>query len=87
MLFEQTLLSLYWQPIENTTQETHIEFSDTQQAIVNLLRQKPNLTRQQIADELGDITGDGVKYHFKKMQALGLISRVGANKGGYWQIN
>ena len=85
--FEQTLLSLYWHPLENTTQETHIAFSKTQQAIVNILRQNPNSTRQQIAEELNNITVDGVKYQLKKMQELGFIIRVGANKGGYWKIN
>jgi len=70
------------EPVVKTTQETT---QKTPQKIVALIRQKPEITRQELAAELG-ITDSGVKYHLKKMQDKGLIRRVGADKGGHWEL-
>ena len=35
---------------------------------------------------INDITENGVKYHLQKLQKQGVIKRVGADKGGYWEI-
>jgi ATP-dependent DNA helicase RecG len=51
-----------------------------------LIQHKPEITRQELAIELG-ITDSGVKYHLKKMQAKGLIRRVGPDKGGHWEVS
>ncbi len=42
--------------------------------------------RKDIAEALGDITEDGVKYHFNKLKKEGIIKRVGPDKGGHWKI-
>ena len=39
-----------------------------------------------MAQELGDISEDGVKYHLAKLLKEGLITREGSTKGGYWKI-
>ncbi|MGD0234560.1 MAG: helix-turn-helix domain-containing protein [Syntrophorhabdales bacterium] len=65
-----------------TTQKTT---QKTVQKIIALIRQNPEITRQELAMEL-EITDSGVKYHLKKMQDKGLLHRVGADKGGYWEI-
>jgi ATP-dependent DNA helicase RecG len=68
--------------IHKTAQKT------TQKAahkVMGLIRHKPEITRQELAIELG-ITDSGVKYHLKKMQAKGLIRRVGPDKGGHWEV-
>lgn len=57
----------------------------TTQKIMGLIRHKPEITRQELAIELG-ITDSGIKYHLKKMQAKGLIRRVGPDKGGHWKV-
>lgn len=36
---------------------------------------------------IGDITEDGIKYHLKKLQQTGVIARIGADNGGYWEVN
>ena len=69
-------------PGAKTTQETT---QKTTQKIIALIRQKPEITRQELAAELG-ITDSGVKYHLKKMQDKGLIRRVGPDKGGHWEL-
>jgi ATP-dependent DNA helicase RecG len=57
----------------------------TTQKIMNLIRHNPQITRQELAIELA-MTDSGVKYHLKKMQAKGLICRVGPDKGGHWEV-
>jgi len=69
-------------PGAKTTQETT---QKTTQKIIALIRRNPEITRQELAAELG-ITDSGVKYHLKKMQDKGLIRRVGADKGGHWEL-
>jgi len=70
------------EPVVKTTQETT---QKTPQKIVALIRQKPEITRQELAAELG-ITDSGVKYHLKKMQDRGVLRRVGPDKGGHWEL-
>jgi ATP-dependent DNA helicase RecG len=57
----------------------------TTQKIMGLIRHKPEITRQELAIELG-ITDSEIKYHLEKMQAKGLIRRVGPDKGGHWEV-
>ena len=40
---------------------------------------------QELADSLGK-TRDGIKYHINKSQNLGILKRVGPDKGGYCEI-
>jgi predicted HTH transcriptional regulator len=60
-------------PEGKTTQKTA---QKTIQKIMGLIRHKPEITRQELAMELG-MTDSGIKYHLKKMQAKGLIRRDG----------
>ena len=39
-----------------------------------------------MADALGGITEDGVKYQLNKLKKQGRIARVGPDKGGYWEV-
>jgi len=68
--------------VQGTTQETTQE---TAQEIIRLIIQNPNITRQKMAETLG-ISGDGVKYHLRKMQEKNVIRRVGPTKGGHWEV-
>jgi ATP-dependent DNA helicase RecG len=70
-----------------TTQETTQKTTrKTTQKIIDLLREQPMLGRKELAELLGDITEDGVKYHLNKLKADGLIRRIGPDKGGHWEI-
>ena len=64
--------------IQKTTQKST-------QRIIRLIRHNPQITRQELAIELG-ISDSGVKYHLKKMKAEDLIRRVGPDKGGHWEV-
>lgn len=64
---------------EKTTQKTT-------QKILDLLRQNPSLGRREIAQILNNITEDGVKYQLNQLKKRGLISRIGPDKGGHWEV-
>lgn len=63
---------------QNTTQ-------NTTQKILNLLLESPNLTRKQIAKEIG-VSENGVKYQLNKMKNDRLIERKGSDRSGYWVV-
>lgn len=51
----------------------------TQEKIIALIKEKPNITQAQIAKVLG-ITRDGVSYNIKKLKENKIIERIGATK-------
>ena len=70
-----------------TTQKTTlIATRNTTEKILAVLQKNPRASRTEIAEELGDITENGVKYHLAKLSAEGRIKRIGAARGGYWKI-
>ena len=60
--------------------------AETTQEIVNLLKRDPKLTRKKLAEKLGTISEDGVKYHLNKLVKEGRILRKGSTKSGYWEV-
>ena len=67
----------------NTTQKT---LSTTQKAIIDYLKEHPKATRKEVAEALGNITEDGIKYHLNRLQGMGHLKREGGRKLGYWVI-
>ena len=71
-------------PLEaETTQKTT---QKTEDRILAILKQEPELGRKQIADRLGDITENGVKYQLDKLKREKKIERIGPDRGGYWSV-
>lgn len=62
-----------------TTQKTNAR-------ILKLIAQNPAISQNEMAERLGDISVDGVKYHLKKLKEQGVVKRLGPNKGGHWEI-
>ncbi len=58
----------------------------TTQKILDILGRNPSATRKEVAQLLGGITVNGVKYHLEKMKKQKIIRRVGSDKGGHWEI-
>ncbi len=54
--------------------------------ILDVLREDASASRRSIADRLGGITVDGVKYHLDKLRDEGRIRRVGPDRGGHWIV-
>ena len=66
-----------------TTQKTT---QKTARRILAALRSNTAIGRREIAELLGDITENGVKYHLDKLRSQGRIRRIGPAKGGQWEI-
>jgi ATP-dependent DNA helicase RecG len=52
---------------------------------LELLKNKPSITRKELATLVG-ISSDGIKYHLEKMKSAGYIRHVGPTKAGFWEI-
>ena len=65
---------------------TQKEIDTTQKRILDYFQSHPKATRIEVADALGDITEDGVKFIIGKLQQKGLLKRVGGRKYGEWQV-
>lgn len=59
--------------------------NDRQNRIIELLRQEPRLSASQLAQRL-DSTERTVQRDLARLRQIGLISRTGSDKGGYWTI-
>ena len=57
----------------------------TREKVLNLIKQDPQITIVQIAAKL-DISPKGVEWQLSKLKTDGIIHRVGADNGGYWEI-
>ena len=68
---------------DRTTQKP---LNATQKEIINYLKEHPRATRQEIAEALGDITEDGVKFNIGKLQQHGILKREGGRKIGTWVV-
>ncbi len=78
------------QNIENTTQKKEIStqkpLNTTQKAVLEYIKLNPNASRIEIANSIGNITEDGVKYIISKLQRLGILKREGGRKCGSWVV-
>ena len=59
--------------------------ADTTQKIINLIRENPYVTTQEMADSIGIIRRTIAK-HIRSLQDKGIIKRIGPDKGGYWEV-
>lgn len=86
---------------DSATQKTGSNYPDTtqkdgsatrklsviQQRIVNYIKENPKAGRKELAEKIGGITENGIKYHLQRLRQIGIITRVGADRGGHWKIN
>lgn len=66
---------------QETTQESRIP-----DRILDLIRKKPDITRNELAEKISGITSDGIKYHLEKLKSEGVIKHTGPTKAGKWII-
>jgi predicted HTH transcriptional regulator len=63
---------------ENTTQKTV-------QKIMAALRRNPAVSARELA-VLSGLTPRGVKWRLEQLKAQGIIRRIGADRGGHWEV-
>lgn len=56
-----------------------------QQKILNLIKENPFITQEELSKNIG-IARKSIILNMKKLQDVGLIKRIGADKNGYWQL-
>ncbi len=62
-----------------------VKVTVNQQKILNLIKENLFITQEELFKIIG-ITRKSVISNMKKLQDVGLIKRIGADKNGYWQL-
>ncbi len=57
-----------------------------QDEIINCLQNNPYATVKEVQMQFKSMTIDGIQYHIKRLKSMGLLKRIGPDKGGYWQV-
>ena len=87
----KTDIDKYLNSTVDTTQKnkrtTQKALTATQKAIFDYLKDHSKATRQEVAEALGNITEDGIKYHFSRLQKMGYLKREGGRKLGWWVVS
>lgn len=68
---------------EITTQETTPK---TTSIILQMIKENLKVSIAELIEAIGDITIDGVKYHFRELKKQAKIERIGSSRSGYWKI-
>ena len=63
-----------------------VKLTDTQQKIIDNIMDNPSISYDILADIL-HISKTTVKRSIQILKKAGIISRIGSDKTGYWQIN
>ncbi|MEW4569502.1 ATP-binding protein [Tautonia sp. JC769] len=58
----------------------------TREKLLRLVKGDPTVSTEALASALG-ITPKGVEWQIKRLKADGLLTRVGADKGGHWEVS
>ena len=62
-----------------------IEVSDSAKALYLSIKDKPNISRKELAAMTG-ISLKNTQKHLNKLKELGLIKRIGSTRSGHWEI-
>lgn len=57
----------------------------TREKIVQIIINNPNVTTSELAEQL-ELTTKGIEWQLKQLKEQNIIRRVGADKGGYWEV-
>ncbi len=71
---------------EITNSNTSKKLNKSQETIIKLIRNNPNITIPQIMIET-NLAAVSVKKNLKILKDYKIVERVGSNNGGYWKIN
>jgi len=71
--------------MEKTVVKTVVKTGSKSEKVVVCLRMNPFATRQDLARDTG-LSVRGVEWNLRKLSQLGIIRRVGPDKGGHWEV-
>ena len=89
---EKTRVKTTVKSSEKGSEKTTVKGSEkatqkTTQKTIELIKTNPHIGRKEMANMIGNISENGVKYHLAKLKEQGKLKRVEPDKGGYWEIN
>ena len=70
---------------QKVSQKVYQKVNQSQQRIIGLMRDNPNITNKQLAMQTG-LSLPAVKKNVKALKGKGLVERIGALKNGYWKV-
>ena len=70
---------------EKSSEKTPNSSEKSSEKILNLIKNKPTISAAEIAMEI-DMSARGVEKQIRKLREAGIIKRIGADRGGYWEI-
>ena len=60
--------------------------SPLQKTILAYLNDNPTAGRRELSEVIADLTESKAQYHLRKLQKEGALVRVGAARGGHWEV-
>jgi ATP-dependent DNA helicase RecG len=57
----------------------------TMEKILRLIQDRPGITTEVLSSIIA-VSPKGIEWNFKKLKEEGVIRRVGADKGGHWEV-
>jgi len=61
------------------------ELTERQKIILQLIKERPTVSRKELSVEL-KINESAVQKHLENLKKKGLLRRIGADRGGYWEV-
>ena len=71
---------------EEVNNRVNNKFSEIQQKIINVLREKPTITQREMSKCIS-ISLVHINKNMRALQKMGAVRRVGNNKQGSWIVN
>ena len=69
----------------NSSEKSTTGSEKSSEKILDLIKNKPTISAAEIAMEI-DMSARGVEKQIRKLREAGIIKRIGADRGGYWEI-
>ena len=82
---EEDVFKLTIPPDDNYSPEEGKSSQKSSQKIIELLRNNPQITIDQMAAEIG-ISSRAIKKHLANLQAAAVIQHIGPDNGGKWVV-
>lgn len=89
MLKNRALLINSTNNVGEVSEKRHVnvgEMSEKWKLILELISESSTISAKQLAERL-NTTDRTIERYLKKMKELGIIERIGADRGGFWKIN
>ena len=71
--------------VEKWSEKWSEKVTKRQTEILNLISKDPKISREGLSGKIG-INPSAVQKHIQKLKKMGLLKRIGPDKGGHWEV-